>query len=239
MEDLVARRKHLKGKLTRLKNKIEDGTIEWEVSTVTLYEEQIDDVRVEFDNLYDDILKICPEEEEDDHQQQYNVSADRIDEVKLAIQQIMRNLVGQQQTSQNNRNRRLSRETVTKELNVKLPKFDIPTFSGNILDWTLFCDLFSSSVHNNAALGEAQKLQYLKSLVRGDAEQLLASYQISDANYKEAWGTLKKRYQNTRELIRSQLIRFIEMPTLRMESAVDLRKLVDTASSVARALRAL
>ncbi|CAG7820924.1 unnamed protein product [Allacma fusca] len=163
MEDLVARRKLLKGKLTRLKNKIEDATIEWELSTITLYDDQLDDVRVEFDSLYDEILKICPEEEEEEHQLQYNASADRVDEVKLAIQQIMRSLVGTQQTPQANRNRRLSREPTQKEVNVKLPKFDIPTFSGNLLDWTLFCDLFSSSVHTNASLGDAQKLQYLKS----------------------------------------------------------------------------
>ncbi|CAG7665670.1 unnamed protein product [Allacma fusca] len=237
MEALIAKRRLLKAKVSRIKSKVEhESSGSWNVDTATIYENKMAELWTEFNLLFDEIFAVCPEDEEEGHQGQYSEIADRIDEIQVALMNMVRRLRGNEQPIQ----RRQSREgTRNKVANVKLPKFDIPTFDGNLLEWTTFCDLFTTSVHNNATLGEAQKLQYLKSLMRGEAEMLLASYHISDVNYKEAWSALKKRYQNTRELIRSQLIRFMDMPVLKMESATDLRKLVDTASAVVRALKAL
>ncbi|CAG7821008.1 unnamed protein product [Allacma fusca] len=57
MEDLVARRKVLKANLTRLKKKvIEEAPTEWDIDTICLHEEHIDELRKEFKNLYDEIF---------------------------------------------------------------------------------------------------------------------------------------------------------------------------------------
>ena len=45
----------------------------------------------------------------------------------------------------------------------KLPKLDLPTFSGNYEDWESFRDLFTALVHNAPNVDDATKLQYLKS----------------------------------------------------------------------------
>ncbi|CAG7733950.1 unnamed protein product, partial [Allacma fusca] len=98
MEELIARRKKLKGKLTRLKNKVdEDITREWDVDTTQLYDEQIDALCGEFDILYDDILATCTTDDESNHQRQYDQSADRCDEVKPALKRILRGLLGVRQ----------------------------------------------------------------------------------------------------------------------------------------------
>ena len=42
----------------------------------------------------------------------------------------------------------------------KLPKRNIPVFSGEYLQWNSFWDLFNASVHTNKALRDAQRLQF-------------------------------------------------------------------------------
>jgi hypothetical protein len=44
----------------------------------------------------------------------------------------------------------------------KLPKLDLLTFEGNILDWQSFWDSFDSAIHSNNALAEVQKFNCLK-----------------------------------------------------------------------------
>ncbi|CAG7718114.1 unnamed protein product, partial [Allacma fusca] len=126
--DLVARRKVLKANLTRLKKKvIEEAPAEWDIDTICLHEEHIDGLRKEFRNLYDEIFAHCKEAQEESHQRNYDEINDRCDEVKVAVKRILRELVGQQQHNY----QRQSREHVPNEINVKLPKFDIPKFSGD------------------------------------------------------------------------------------------------------------
>ena len=45
---------------------------------------------------------------------------------------------------------------------VKLPKLDVPTFNGNLIDWRLFWEQFCTSVHHRSKLTDAEKLVYLK-----------------------------------------------------------------------------
>ncbi|CAG7817678.1 unnamed protein product, partial [Allacma fusca] len=237
MDALLSRRKLLKTKLTRVKTKVEAHREKMiDTHTARVYEEQIQELWSEFNELFDEILSTCSEDEDDEHQRQYAEIAERFDDAKVAIRRIIEELTG---THHHATNRRQSREPVHADVTMKLPKLNVPTFSGKILEWTSLNDLFVSSIHLHPTLKGSQKLQYLKSALTGDAAELLESFQISDANYNEAWDTLRKRYQNLRELVKSHLNRFLEMPFVKHESGVELRRLVDTSSSVVRALKAL
>ena len=44
---------------------------------------------------------------------------------------------------------------------VKLPKIDVFTFDGNILNWGIFWDHFQVSIHSKKQLKDAEKLAYL------------------------------------------------------------------------------
>ena len=44
---------------------------------------------------------------------------------------------------------------------VKLPKIDIPTFDGSILNWTWFWEQFELSIHSKDRLFVAENLAYL------------------------------------------------------------------------------
>ncbi|GFS58781.1 DUF1758 domain-containing protein [Trichonephila clavipes] len=63
---------------------------------------------------------------------------------------------------------------------IKLSTLSLPTFSGVIDEWLTFSDLFQATVTNNQNLTGAQKLQYLKGVLKGDAQKIVQSLPITD-----------------------------------------------------------
>lgn len=76
---------------------------------------------------------------------------------------------------------------------VRLPKIDLPTFSGAYEKWHPFFDIFNSLIHSNDSLNDIQRFHYLKSSLKGDAAETIASLEISNVNYADAWSRLKVR----------------------------------------------
>ena len=57
---------------------------------------------------------------------------------------------------------------------VKLPKLSVPVFDGNIVNWRLFWEQFTISVHNRTDLSLSEKLTYLKQAVKdGSAKHVV------------------------------------------------------------------
>ena len=100
----------------------------------------------------------------------------------------------------------------------KLPKIDLPKFSGAILDWQSFRDQFVPAVHAHAFLSGTEKLIHLKSCLTGEAEALISSFKPTDANYPEAWATLNQRYSPKREIIFAHLNKFLDMKPVQVGS---------------------
>ena len=84
-------------------------------------------------------------------------------------------------------------KAAAKTVEVKLPKLDLPSFSGDRLEWMTFRDLFSASIHNNSNLTGAQKLQYLKKALQDEALAVVKQFACTDGNYIKAWGLLENR----------------------------------------------
>lgn len=122
---------------------------------------------------------------------------------------------------------------------VKLPKISIPSFSGQYSEWATFNDLFKALVHNNEALSDCQKLHYLKDHLTGEAEQLIRYTPISDANYRQCWELLEKRYNNKRHLADCILKRLFGQKRLHTESGKGLKELFDTTNDCLKALKHL
>lgn len=70
----------------------------------------------------------------------------------------------------------------TPSVEIRLPPLLLPSFSGDYSDWTSFLDIFSSSINANVNLSDAQKLQYLKSSLKGEALNLIQHFAITNAN---------------------------------------------------------
>ena len=64
--------------------------------------------------------------------------------------------------------------------NVRLPKLNLPKFTGKYDEWFPFFDKFNSSIHSNASLNNVQKLQYLRGCLSGEAGDVISSLEISE-----------------------------------------------------------
>ncbi|XP_047510388.1 uncharacterized protein LOC125053192 [Pieris napi] len=118
---------------------------------------------------------------------------------------------------------------------IKLPRIQLPSFSGKYSEWQTFYDLFCSVIHNNEKLSPAQKLHYLKSSIVGEPLNLIGNYSTTDLNYEEAWNQLVKRYNNKRYNSNAILKTLFSQKTI-SESSSAIKQLLDTTTSCLKAL---
>lgn len=107
------------------------------------------------------------------------------------------------------------------------PKIQIPDFHGNYNQWLTFKDLYLESVHNNPTLSKAQKMQHLKTKLKGEAEKLVQHLGISAENYASCWEMLTHRYDNKRLLFTSYINTLLNQPNIQQPTAASIRKLHD------------
>lgn len=121
----------------------------------------------------------------------------------------------------------------------KLPKLQLQPFDGNLEGWLSFKDIFNSAIGQNQEVPNIEKLQHLKSLLRGDAARLVASFPITENNFDEAWQTLSNRYDNKRELINKQVSKLIKLDKITQESYANIIGLVDEYNQIIRTIKIL
>lgn len=112
--------------------------------------------------------------------------------------------------------------------NLRLPKLEITPFDGTYDHWQNFHDMFTATVHENTSLSPAMKLQHLKSVVQGEAADLLSAIRITDANYNIAWDTLKDRYQKESTLLLHHLHKIKALPNITQMSLKLLTQMRNT-----------
>ncbi|GFY51499.1 integrase catalytic domain-containing protein [Trichonephila inaurata madagascariensis] len=89
-----------------------------------------------------------------------------------------------------------------------------------------FLDLFRKPLSNNQNLTGAQKLQYLKGLLKGDAQKIAQPLPITDGNFQIAWDLLKERYFHKREILSSLMKKLMNISPITCESHAQILKLV-------------
>ena len=76
----------------------------------------------------------------------------------------------------------------------RLPKLNLPQFSRNLLYWQPFWDSFKAAVDTNKSLTGVQKLSYLRAQLRGETSEVIAGFQLTNANYTNSIELLKERF---------------------------------------------
>ncbi|XP_029169288.1 uncharacterized protein LOC114939210 [Nylanderia fulva] len=122
---------------------------------------------------------------------------------------------------------------------VRLPKLNLPSFSGKYEEWFPFHDTFISVIHNNKTLSDIQKFQYLRASLTGTALDIVKTLEISNNNYDLAWNILKERYNNKRVIVQTHIKAIFDLMAITKESASGIRQLADGAAAHVRALTAL
>ncbi|XP_071653060.1 uncharacterized protein [Temnothorax longispinosus] len=116
-------------------------------------------------------------------------------------------------------------ETATTTPRTTLPRIQLPHFSGKYEDWPSFRDLFHSIIGRDANTTPVEKLYYLKTSLKGEAELLVRNIATTAENYDSAWAVLNAYYENKRLLTRAYLSNFLALTKMKSESAVELRKI--------------
>ncbi|XP_018405187.1 PREDICTED: uncharacterized protein LOC108781648 [Cyphomyrmex costatus] len=99
--------------------------------------------------------------------------------------------------------------------------------------------MFHSMIHQNAALPDVQKMQYLVSALKDEAYDVISSLEPSAENYREAWQMLNERYDDPSLIISKHVKALFDLPHMSKDNHVVLRKLLDTVVKHIRALKAL
>ncbi|KAJ8734219.1 hypothetical protein PYW07_014770 [Mythimna separata] len=132
---------------------------------------------------------------------------------------------------------KISAGQTVSECEVKLPRVQLPTFSGKYVEWQSFYDMFNSLVHTNKNLSPVQKLHYLKSNLSGEPETLLRNFSITNENYDEAWKQLLKRYDNKRYNCNALMRLLFTQKPVTSESPSAIKHLLDTTTTCLQSLR--
>lgn len=121
---------------------------------------------------------------------------------------------------------------------VNLPKSKLPEFSGEILEWATFNDMFVATVHSHPGLSDTQKFTYLRERLSGVALSTIAGLQLCDANYKVAYDLLKKRFGKTQDIIDAHYVALMHLSVTSTDHS-SLRAFFDSMESHLRSLQAI
>lgn len=132
------------------------------------------------------------------------------------------------------------KETKVYTTGVKLPKISVPSFKGDLLDWSSFWEQFNIAIHSKEQLTDAEKLAYLKdSLKDGPARHAIEGLAQTAENYEEAITCLRKRYDRPRLIHQAHVRAVVEAPPLKDGSGRELRRLHDVINQHMRAITAM
>ena len=126
------------------------------------------------------------------------------------------------------------------EVGIRLPKISVPTFDGNMLNWTSFWEQFEIAVHSKEGLRDVEKLAYLKDAVKdGPAKHVIEGLSRTAGSYAEAIECLRERYDRPRLIHQAHVRAILEAPSPKSGSGQELRQLHDVVKQHMRALEAM
>lgn len=123
--------------------------------------------------------------------------------------------------------------------NVKLPRIDLVSFSGQFTTWQAFKDSFVSLVKSNQHLDDVSKLHYLRSSLKDEAFDQIGHLEIVNGNFEIAWDILVKHYDNPTSLINAHLNAIFSIEPLQKESPHKLKALRNSMQKHIGALKRL
>ena len=94
-------------------------------------------------------------------------------------------------------------------MKVKLPKLELKTFDGDIINRKSFWDQFDGSVHSNNHISQIEKFSSLKTFLNESASRCISDLTLTTENYDEAVKILEEGFDNTQILISAFMQQFV------------------------------
>jgi hypothetical protein len=122
----------------------------------------------------------------------------------------------------------------------KLPKLELPKFSGKVTEWSSFWDLYNTAIHSNASVSKVNKFNYLFSLLEGNAARSIKGLTLTSANYDAAIEILQERFGKTQhEIIAVHMDQIMQIPACSEGRTQQLRFIFDKIDVHVRGLTSL
>ena len=121
----------------------------------------------------------------------------------------------------------------------KLPKLELPKFSGKVTEWSSFWDLYNTAIHSNDSMSKVNKFNYLFSLLEGNAARSVKGLTLTSANYDAAIEILQERFGKTQQIIAAHMDQILQIPTCSDGRTGQLRFVFDKISVHVRGLASL
>lgn len=132
---------------------------------------------------------------------------------------------------------------INKEISIhsqpRLPPMDIPSFDGDIRNWSLFHISFKSNIHNNESLSNDDKLYYLLGKLTNKARNVFSGITPCPENYLLIWNELVDRYEDPRMLASTYIDQLINFKLEGPASAKNFQHFLDNYVSAVNALKTL
>ncbi|XP_047019396.1 uncharacterized protein LOC124629845 isoform X6 [Helicoverpa zea] len=242
IKSLIKKRASIKAKLTQFSSYLNISKSCEQLSEVQIVEVEYRLNTIE--NLYDkyDVLQADMEEMVDDPSEQY-AEREEFEKQYYSLVAAARQLISnaRKQASGNS----IAEVDVScskhthKHNSIRLPKIDLPKFSGSYHDWLEFRDTFISIIHDNDSIDNINKLHYLRASLKGSASLIIDNLDFRSDNYDAAWKLLCDRYDNKRLLVNNHVQSLFNVQSISKESSNSLRHIVDTTNKNLRALATL
>ena len=212
--------------LTTLSNSVTE-TDEPDLPHLKQYEEQLQDYKGELADVNSKIFSLDLEETDELVAQHTRLEA-VVFTLSLRIKEM-----AQTRTS-------VSEGAVSGAKGSKLPKLDVPSFDGSLLNWRNFWEQFTISVHRRSTLSNAEKLVYLQQALKGGAaKNSIEGLSRTGENYEEAIQCLKKRFDRPRLIHQAHVKCILDAPPPKEGSGKEICKLHDCVLQHLRALKAM
>ena len=121
----------------------------------------------------------------------------------------------------------------------RLPRINLSDFDGNYRNWESFRDIFTNLVVNKTNVSNATKLRHLRSCLKGEAFELVQSYNITDDNFEIVWGRLKDKYENKKRLVNAHIAAIYSLKPMSRACSSDLKRILNGINTPLSALKIL
>ena len=123
---------------------------------------------------------------------------------------------------------------------LRLPKLELKSFDGNMMNWMEFWDSFERNIHLNSSLCDVDKMSYLKASLKGTASHAIADLRTTGDNYAPAVDILKEKYGKANVLKGSHMSALKAVVGVTYSKNVDgLKKLYEIVDMHVKALSVL
>ena len=119
----------------------------------------------------------------------------------------------------------------------KIPIIEVPTFDGDIMQWSSFWTSWETVIGKRDTLSDAAKLSYLKKAITDpDCQTLLTDPRETEDCYQEVVKELHERFDRNKEVHRTLVQRLLQLTHIK-ETRADIRRLMDTLKSTCSSLK--